>query len=70
MLKIKDNVDLNKLGFDKDDEDFIFQDDIGLMVNSDTNIINLPYFDYKDKTLNKLYDLIKSDLVEKVESDE
>ena len=69
MLKIKDNVDLNKLGFDKDDEDFIFQDDTGLMVDSDTSIISLPYFDYKNKALNKLYGLIKADLVEKVEEE-
>lgn len=70
MLKIKDNVDLKNLGFNKDEEDFIYQDDVGLMVDSDTRTINIPYFDYHDKPLNKLYDLIKADLVVKVESDE
>ena len=70
MLKIKDNVDLKELGFNKDEEDFIYQDDVGLMVDSDTRTIDLPYFDYCDKTLNKLYDLIKADLVEKVDNND
>jgi len=67
MLKIKEEVDLKELGFEKDDEDFIWQDDCGLMVDSTTKIISLPYFDHKDLTLNKLYDLIQAGLVEKVE---
>ncbi len=66
MLKIKDNVDLKEYDFKKDDDDFIYQDDSGLMIDSDTKVISIPYFDYHDKPLNKLYDLIKADLVEKV----
>ena len=68
MLKIKDSVDLKELGFEKDDNDFIYQDDYGLMIDTLTETISLPYFDHTDKTLNRLYDLIKADLLEK-ESD-
>jgi hypothetical protein len=67
MLKIKDEVDLKELGFEKDDGDILWQDDYGLIVDSRTKIISLPYFDHKDKTLNELYDLIQAGLVEKVE---
>lgn len=58
---------MKELGFEKDDNDFIYQDDYGLMIDTLTETISLPYFDYTDKTLNRLYDLIKADLVEKVE---
>lgn len=67
MLKIKDEVDLKELGFEKDDGDILWQDDYGLIVDSRTKIISLPYFDHEDKTLNELYDLIQAGLVEKVE---
>lgn len=65
MLKIKDDVNLEELTFEKDKKDFIWQDDWGLMVDSATRRIDLPYFDYTDKTLNRLYDLITAGLVEK-----
>lgn len=67
MLKIKEKVDLKESGFEKDDGDILWQDDYGLIVDSRTKIISLPYFDHEDKTLNKLYDLIQAGLVEKVE---
>ena len=67
MLKIRDEVDLKELGFEKDDGDILWQDEYGLIIDSRTKTISLPYFDHTDKTLNDLYDLIQAGLVEKVE---
>jgi hypothetical protein len=69
MLKIKDDVDLKKIGFDKDEEDFIYQDDIGLCCEEDKIIYfgNMSSFQIdQDKHLDKLYDLIQAGLVEKI----
>lgn len=70
MLKIKDNVDLKEIGFYKDEEDFIWGDDWFVLVDKDTRIISYTWTKV-DKALDRIYDLIKADLVEKVEgSDE
>lgn len=74
MLKIRDNIDLKELekfGFDfeentEDEFDQIYCFDSNLMFNKDYKNIMLPVFDY-EKALSTLYDLIKADLVEKVE---
>ena len=80
MLKIKDSVDLKELekfGFEKDGYnycyDFIsYNEDAGngqyVLVDIKTKKIDLDYIDldYFDKSVKLLYDLIKSDLVEKV----
>ena len=63
MLKIKDNVDLKELDFDKDEEDYIWQRPSGLMVIFGK--INLPKFN-QEKCLDELFDLIQVGLVEKV----
>ena len=74
MLKIKDNVDLKELekfGFDlelniADDYDQIYCFDSRLMFDKiDKNII-IPMYN-EGTALDTLYDLIKADLVEKVE---
>lgn len=74
MLKIKDNVDLKELekfGFDlelniTDAYDQIYCFDSRLMFDKiDKNII-IPMFN-EGTALDTLYDLIKADLVEKVE---
>ncbi len=72
MLKIKDNVDLKELekyGFDvdqtKDEFDQIWGFDSGLLFYKDSKTIILPW-NNQDTALDKLYDLIKADLVEKV----
>lgn len=81
MLKIKDNVDLKELekfGFEKDGYnyyyDFIpYNEDAGdgqyVLVDIKTRKIDLDYIDldYFDKSIELLYDLIKADMVEKVE---
>lgn len=65
MLKIKDNVDLRKLRKYKFNLNYIW-------LMSDRTI----HFEFKDdyyiqqSQMDILYDLIKADLVEKVESDE
>ena len=69
MLKIKDDVDLKKLGFKKEEDDFIYQDDVGLCCQDDRIIYfgNISGFHIdQDGHLDRLYDLIKADLVEKV----
>ena len=63
MLKIKDNVDLKKLGFEKDKEDFIYQDDIGLCVEENRVIWFGNFSDFtlnQNKHLDRLYDLIQA----------
>lgn len=66
MLKIKEGIDLKELGFDKDEEDCIWQTPSGLMVIFQK--ISLPKFN-EEKYLDELFDLIQAGLVEKV-SDE
>lgn len=79
MLKIKNNVDLKELekfGFDSDENDY-FYDFIPykynngqyILIRKDTKDLYFDYFDieYIDEAINILYDLIKADLVEKVE---
>lgn len=76
MLKLKDNVDLKKLekfGFDlemntEDEYDQLYCFDSGLMFDKDDKEIIVPLFD-KGNPLNTLYDLIKANLVEKVEEE-
>ena len=70
MLKIKDNVDLEELGFKKDKEDFIYVDDYELMIEEDRKIYSHqfnPDFICGEMRLDRLYDLIQAGLVEKVE---
>jgi len=73
MLKIKDNIDLKELekfGFDleqtKDEYDLIWGFDSGLLFYKDNRVIILPW-NNQNTALNTLYDLIKADLVEKVD---
>ena len=73
MLKIKDNVDLKELekyGFDleqtKDKFDQVYGFDKGLLFYKDSNTIILPW-NNQSTALDVLYDLIKADLVEKVD---
>ena len=75
MLKIKDNVDLKELekyDFEleqtKDKDDFIWGFDSGLLFYKDSRVIILSW-NNQDTALNTLYDLIKADLVEKVEDE-
>lgn len=63
MLKIKDTIDLKELGFDKDEEDCIWQRPSGLMVIFQK--ISLPKFN-EEKCLDELFDLIQAGMVEKV----
>ena len=69
MLKIKDDVDLKELGFTKDDEDFIYQDDYGICCE-DERIIwfgNMSKFiEHQHDHLDRLYDLIEMGAIEKV----
>lgn len=79
MLKIKDNIDLEELsqkyelyrkGFDYKTKEIKNYNDYDLEINAKTREIS--YADYCDmvdwdKFVDKLYDLIKADLVEKVE---
>lgn len=70
MLRIKKDVDLKELGFTKEDDDFIYQDDVGLCVQDDRIIFfgNISGFHIdQDNHLDRLYDLIQANLVEKVE---
>ncbi len=71
MLKIKDSVDLKELGCDMCKEDFIWSYK-ELLFDRDTRIIDGQQFFWDDKCLriDALYDLIKADLVEKVDSNE
>ena len=78
MLKIKDNVDLKELekfGFIKDIHHDLFiryeykpDNGVCLYVDEYKNISVFPtYYDYLNtKIMDKLFDLIKADLVEKV----
>ena len=73
MLKVKDNVDLKELekyGFDleqtKDEFDLIWGFDSNLLFYKDSKIIILPW-NKQEECLNTLYDLIKADLIEKVD---
>ena len=73
MLKIRDGVDLKELekyGFDleqtKDEFDQIYGFDKGLLFYKDSKIIILPW-NNQNTALDKLYDLIKDGLVEKVD---
>ena len=77
MLKIKDNVDLKELekfGFKKGFGDYYIQDDnycTHLSIKKCSKRIKTRNTDYKfkqvDEILDLLYDLIKADLVEKVD---
>ena len=79
MLKIKDSVDLKELekfGFEKDGYnyyyDFIpYNENNGqyVLIGVKERKIYLDYIDldYFDKSVELLYDLIKADMVEKVE---
>lgn len=66
MLKIKDSIDLKELGFDKDDDDLIWQNSNGLMIVFGK--ISLPSFN-QERCLDDLFGLIQAGFVEKV-SDE
>lgn len=73
MLKIKESVDLKELekfGFDleqtKDEFDQIYGFDKGLLFYKDSGTIILPW-NNQDTALDVLYDLIKADMIEKVE---
>jgi hypothetical protein len=72
-LRIKSDVDLKELekyGFDleqtKDEFDQIYGFDKGLLFYKDSKIIILPW-NNQNTALDILYDLIKADLVEKVD---
>lgn len=72
-LRIKKDIDLKELerfGFDleqtKDEFDQIWGFDGGLLFYKDSRTIILPW-NNQDTALNVLYDLIKADMVEKVE---
>ena len=81
MLKIKDNVnlkELEKFGFEKDGYNYYYDfipynednsNDQYILVDIKTRKIYLDYIDldYFDKAVELLYDLIKADLVEKIE---
>ena len=73
MLKVKDNVDLKELekyGFDleqtKDEFDLIYGFDSNLLFYKDSKIIIFPW-NNQNTALDTLYDLIKADLIEKVD---
>ena len=73
MLKIKDNVDLTEKLFQKSDDEFDQIYSYGeLLFDKDTRIISETQFICCDlwlleKRLNDLYDLIKADMVEKID---
>lgn len=60
MLKIKDNIDLKELGF-KEYDCLWFDKESYMQIDKENNKIIV--IDY---SLDKLYDLIKADMVEKV----
>ena len=69
MLKIKNNVDLKEIGCDISDDEF---DQIWcfgeLLFDKDTRIILADQFMFLNgQRLDDLYDLIKADLVEKID---
>ncbi len=67
MLKIRDNVDLKELGCDMDEEDFIWGYKELLFDKETKEILSEQFVRYGDIRLDVLYDLIKADLVEKVD---
>ena len=73
MLKIKDNVDLKnrQYCYISDDEFDQIWSYKNVLFDKDTRIIfsNQFFNDLGDKRLEDLYDLIKADLVEKVEDE-
>lgn len=81
MLKIKDNVDLKKLekyGFREIDDlgviDYLYSKEQYDLVISNSRILYMQSdyaisSDIPDKLLEVLYDLIKADLVEKVDEE-
>ena len=73
MLKIRDDVDLKELekyGFDinqtKEEDDLIYGFDSNLLFYKETGIIILPW-NRQETAMNTLYDLIKANLVVKVD---
>lgn len=81
MLKIKDDVpieELEKFGFNKEDDDYKYFDDdadeyIGVQENGYIYVENynpgIIGTIVEEKALDKLYDLIQAGLVEKVSED-
>ena len=77
MLKIKDNIDLKELekyGFANGFQDYYVQDEnycTNLSIKKCSKMIKTRNTDYKFKQVDEiadlLYDLIKADLVEKVD---
>lgn len=71
MLRIKDNVDLKELekfGFKKDEEDQYMIEDKDIFVGTEEDERELVLdFGFNNENIEKLYDLIKADLVEKVD---
>lgn len=80
MLKIKDNVDLKELekfGFEEDEAQYFYygftepndKSEIRIYVEKDTKLISTGFDPFVSpyKIHDKIYDLIKADLVEKVE---
>ena len=79
MLKIKDNVnlkELEKFGFEENEYDyFYFQNpgqykEIRILINIKTRNIKTDLDPFADNYIihDKIYDLIKADLIEKVEN--
>ena len=66
MLKIKEEVDLEHIGFFKEQGDTIWNDDWNLNVDMFTRRIGFPLI-HDDTSFDRLYDLIQAGLVEKVE---
>lgn len=72
MLKIKDNVDLKELekfGFNVVDDDYIWNEEANISIDRYSRKIYVYGEDDKEdyQDLGVLYDLIKADLVEKVD---
>lgn len=65
ILKIKDNINLKNYGFEKDDDDFLYQDNWGLILNTDKTLLPGQFFgDNEEKRLIRLYNLIKEGVFE------
>ena len=81
MLKIKDNIDLKELqkfGFKKRystykfSADYKYNNRASISINGakySTRKIFCDFWEINDETLDKIFDLIQADLVEKVETD-
>ena len=68
MLKIKDDVDLKKLGCDMNEMDILWNYKELLFYRDTREIFSKQFFDDICKIrLDLLYDLIKADLIEKVD---